>query len=146
MSYRKSEKHGTRCQRHTQGVRLPTSAQSHNPCPPSCSFLRAFTDRPQAVASGFNKVERIMKSLFLKRLYLWPRFQMQVSSALEASPPEVVDIRMPLSPAMVAIQEAIIQVGFLCPQFSDVSTHYRGPELFIVPVRHADDSMHIFSL
>ncbi|GAQ83327.1 Structure-specific endonuclease ERCC1-XPF [Klebsormidium nitens] len=77
-------------------------------------FIRAFTDRPQAVASGFNKVERIMKSLFLKRLYLWPRFQMQVSSALEASPPEVVDIRMPLSPAMVAIQEAIIQVMDAC--------------------------------
>jgi DNA excision repair protein ERCC-4 len=83
------------------------------------SFIRAFTDRPQAVASGFNKVERIMKSLFLKRLYLWPRFQLQVSSALEANPPEVVDIRMPLSPAMIAIQEAIIQVG--SPSFSSLS-------------------------
>ncbi|CAM6083895.1 unnamed protein product [Calypogeia fissa] len=77
-------------------------------------FVRAFTDRPQAMASGFSKTERIMKSLFVRRLYLWPRFQLSVSSVLEENPPDVVDIRMPLTSAMEGIQMAILEVMDAC--------------------------------
>ncbi len=77
-------------------------------------FVRGFSDKPQAMVSGFSKTERIMKSLFVKRLYLWPRFHMSVSHALEETPPEVVDIRMPLTFAMAGIQNAIIEVMDAC--------------------------------
>lgn len=77
-------------------------------------FIRGFSDRPQAMISGFSKTERIMKSLFVKRLYLWPRFHLSVSQAVEDSPPDVVDIRMPLTPAMYGIQNAIIEVMDAC--------------------------------
>lgn len=77
-------------------------------------FIRAFSDRPQAMRSGFNKTERIMKTLFVRRLYLWPRFHLTVSDALEEEPPDVVDIRMPLTSAMAGIQNAIIEVMDAC--------------------------------
>lgn len=77
-------------------------------------FIRAFSDRPQAMSSGFNKTERIMKSLFVRRLYLWPRFHLSVSDVLEENPPCVVDIRMPLTSAMAGIQTAIVEVMDAC--------------------------------
>ena len=77
-------------------------------------FVRAFSDRPQAMSSGFAKTERIMKSLFVRRLYIWPRFHLSVSQVLEETPPVVVDIRMPLTAAMAGIQSAIIEVMDAC--------------------------------
>lgn len=38
-------------------------------------FVRAFSDRPHAMVSGFAKAERTLKCLFLRKLHLWPRFQ-----------------------------------------------------------------------
>lgn len=38
-------------------------------------FVRAFSDRPDAMVSGFAKAERTLKCLFLRKLHLWPRFQ-----------------------------------------------------------------------
>uniref|UniRef100_A0A7N0VF28 ERCC4 domain-containing protein n=1 Tax=Kalanchoe fedtschenkoi TaxID=63787 RepID=A0A7N0VF28_KALFE len=76
--------------------------------------VRAFSDRPQAMVSGFAKAERIMKSLFIRKLHLWPRFQVYVSQELESDPPEVVDIRIPMSKYMMGIQKAIIEVMDAC--------------------------------
>ena len=35
------------------------------------------------------QAEKIMKALYVRKLYLWPRFQAQVKADLEARPPEV---------------------------------------------------------
>ncbi|CAB4012674.1 DNA repair endonuclease XPF, partial [Paramuricea clavata] len=35
-------------------------------------FIKAFSDAPEAFTAGFSKVERVMKNLFVKKLYLWP--------------------------------------------------------------------------
>ncbi|GLT91150.1 hypothetical protein SLE2022_090520 [Rubroshorea leprosula] len=74
----------------------------------------AFSDKPHAMVSGFAKTERIMKSLFIKKLHLWPRFQVNVSDELERDPPEVIDIRVPMSKYMVGIQGAIVEVMDAC--------------------------------
>lgn len=77
-------------------------------------YVRAFSDKPQAMISGFSKLERIMKTLFVKKLHLWPRFQVLVSDILEKDPPEVIDIRVPLTSYMKGIQSAIIEVMDAC--------------------------------
>ncbi|KAD5316854.1 hypothetical protein R6Q59_032077 [Mikania micrantha] len=77
-------------------------------------YIRAFSDRPHAMVSGFAKAERTLKSLFLRKLHLWPRFQVYVSEDLERDPPEVVDIRVPMSVYMVGIQKAVIEVMDAC--------------------------------
>ncbi|KAL5551305.1 hypothetical protein UlMin_001481 [Ulmus minor] len=78
------------------------------------AYVRAFSDKPHAMVSGFAKAERTMKCLYIKRLHLWPRFQVYVSQELERDPPEVVDIRVPMTKHMVGIQTAIIEVMDAC--------------------------------
>ncbi|XP_023758926.1 DNA repair endonuclease UVH1 isoform X2 [Lactuca sativa] len=77
-------------------------------------YVRAFSDKPHAMVSGFAKAERTLKCLFLRKLHLWPRFQVYVSEELERDPPEVVDIRVPMSAYMVGIQKAVIEVMDAC--------------------------------
>ncbi|OVA17201.1 ERCC4 domain [Macleaya cordata] len=78
------------------------------------AYIRAFSDKPNAMVSGFSKAERIMKCLFIRRLHLWPRFQVYVSQDLERDPPTVVDIRVSLSPLMKGIQKAVIEAMDAC--------------------------------
>ncbi|XP_048229575.1 DNA repair endonuclease UVH1 isoform X4 [Ricinus communis] len=77
-------------------------------------YVRAFTDKPHAMVMGFSKTERIMKALYIKKLHLWPRFQVYVSEELERAPPEVVDVRVGMSKYMIGIQKAIIEVMDAC--------------------------------
>ncbi|KAJ4712620.1 DNA repair endonuclease UVH1 [Melia azedarach] len=78
------------------------------------AYIRAFSDKPTAMVSGFAKTERIMKSLFVRKLHLWPRFQVNVSEELERNPPVVVDIRVPMTKYMAGIQKAILEVMDAC--------------------------------
>ncbi|KAE8651467.1 DNA repair endonuclease UVH1 [Cucumis sativus] len=78
------------------------------------AYVRVFSDKPHAMVSGFAKAERIMKCLYVRRLHLWPRFQVNVSEELERNPPDVVDIRVPMTKYMVGIQKAIIEVMDAC--------------------------------
>lgn len=77
-------------------------------------YVWAFSDKPQAMVAGFAKTERIMRCLYLKKLHLWPRFQVYVSQDLEKNPPEVVDLRVPISSHMKVIQKAVIEVMDSC--------------------------------
>ncbi|KAL5728438.1 DNA repair endonuclease uvh1 [Ranunculus cassubicifolius] len=77
-------------------------------------YVRAFSDKPVSMVSGFAKAERIMKSLYLKKLYFWPRFQVYVSQDLEKDPPVVVDIRVEMSVNMKGIQKAVIEAMDAC--------------------------------
>lgn len=51
-----------------------------------------------------------MKCLYVKKLHLWPRFQVHVAEELDRDPPVVVDVRVPMTRAMVGIQNAILEV------------------------------------
>ncbi len=46
-------------------------------------FVKAFSESPLSFTAGFCRVERVMKSLFVKKLFLWPRFQASVLSVLD---------------------------------------------------------------
>lgn len=77
-------------------------------------FIKAFTDKATAFSSGFCQVERVMRNLFVKKLYLWPRFQASVNSTLERHKPEVVELHVSLTPAMRAIQSSILDIMSAC--------------------------------
>ena len=76
----------------------------------STAFVRAFCDRPGALCRGFSGVERVLKALLLRHLYLWPRFHLSVADCLNARPPEVLELRQPLSASLRVCQEAILEV------------------------------------
>ena len=46
-------------------------------------FIKAFSDSAQSFTAGFCQVERVMKSLFIPRLFIWPRFHADVVSFLD---------------------------------------------------------------
>ena len=45
--------------------------------------MKAFSESPLAFTAGFCHVERVMKSLFVSKLFLWPRFQASVLACHE---------------------------------------------------------------
>ena len=71
---------------------------------PPCKPRRAFSDAPAEFASGFSRVEKVMRALRVRRLCLWPRFQAGVQDALRSRPPELVEWEQDLSGAMARIQ------------------------------------------
>ncbi|XP_034564439.1 DNA repair endonuclease XPF [Notolabrus celidotus] len=77
-------------------------------------FIKAFTDKAISFSSGFCQVERVMRNLFVKKLYLWPRFQASVNTVLERHKPEVVELHVSLTPAMRAIQSSILDIMSAC--------------------------------
>jgi len=70
-------------------------------------FVKAFTDNPDSLMSGFANVDKVLKSLFVRRLYLYPRFRTCVIDELERRPPIVEEMHQQLSPSMQAMQAAI---------------------------------------
>ncbi|XP_069342205.1 DNA repair endonuclease XPF [Eulemur rufifrons] len=77
-------------------------------------FIKAFTDNAVAFDTGFCHVERVMRNLFVRKLYLWPRFHIAVNSFLEQHKPEVVEIHVSMTPTMLAIQTAILDILNAC--------------------------------
>ncbi|KAK2820840.1 hypothetical protein Q5P01_023799 [Channa striata] len=65
-------------------------------------FIKAFTDKATAFSSGFCQVERVMRNLFVKKLYLWPRFQVSVNTVLDRHKPEVVELHSSILDIMSA--------------------------------------------
>ncbi|XP_041359609.1 DNA repair endonuclease XPF-like isoform X2 [Gigantopelta aegis] len=77
-------------------------------------FIKAFSDNPDAFISGFCQVERVMKNLFVRKLFLWPRFHANVVSCLEKHKVDVVELHMQISPAMTACQTALLDLINAC--------------------------------
>ncbi|XP_063170787.1 DNA repair endonuclease XPF [Candoia aspera] len=77
-------------------------------------FIKAFTDNAVAFNTGFCHVERVMRNLFVRKLYLWPRFHAVVNSFLEQHKPEVVEMHIPMTSAMRAIQSSILDILNAC--------------------------------
>ncbi|KAL9190577.1 hypothetical protein ACHAXT_000283 [Thalassiosira profunda] len=67
-------------------------------------FIKAFTDDPAQLISGFAKVDKILKSLQVQKMYLYPRFHAAVAEELERQPPTVFELHQPLSESMKKIQ------------------------------------------
>lgn len=87
-----------------------SSAVTTNPT----GFVKAFTDAPDNLMSGFAKVDKILKALRVRRLYLYPRFHDSIRQELEAAPPHVDELHQELSPLMKEIQNAIAAAVLGC--------------------------------
>ncbi|XP_065070026.1 DNA repair endonuclease XPF-like isoform X2 [Rhopilema esculentum] len=77
-------------------------------------FIKAFSDSPTSFTSGFFQVERVMRNLFVRKLFLWPRFHASVADALEKNKPDVVELHVDLTPLMTSIQMAVLDLLGCC--------------------------------
>lgn len=72
-------------------------------------FIKAFSDRPEAFVTGFAPLQNTMKSLFLRKVHLWPRFQVTVTEDLAKTNDNVIELRQPMSESMDVIQQSLVQ-------------------------------------
>jgi len=72
-------------------------------------FIKAFSDNPTAFSSGFSPLSTMLRNLHLRTPTLYPRFHVSVAGSLESKTAEVIELDVPLTPAMMDIQNAILQ-------------------------------------
>jgi len=77
-------------------------------------FVKAFTDDPSSLMAGFAKIDKILKSLQVPSLYLYPRFHAAVAEELEQYPPIVEELHQTLSPKMQEIQLSLAAAVRAC--------------------------------
>jgi DNA excision repair protein ERCC-4 len=70
-------------------------------------FIKAFSNSVQSFTMGFGHVERVMRTLFVKELYIWPRFHSMVIQSLKQYEPQVVELHVPISENMSNMQTYI---------------------------------------
>ncbi|KNC97326.1 DNA repair protein (rad1) [Spizellomyces punctatus DAOM BR117] len=72
-------------------------------------FIKALSDEPEAFTHGFWKLERSMKLLFLRHVFLWPRFHMRVHETLEGlGKVHVIESQVPYTQSMRDIQAGLV--------------------------------------
>ncbi|KAL7555565.1 hypothetical protein ACA910_013041 [Epithemia clementina (nom. ined.)] len=101
----------------------------HSQRQPQCSgFVKAFSESADQLQSGFAKVDKVLKALRVRRLYLYPRFHESIRQELEQeggeaeeaeqqqqSPAVVVtELHQPLSPLQKEIQHCIAAAVQTC--------------------------------
>jgi hypothetical protein len=72
-------------------------------------FVKAFTEEPEMLTTGFGRLEKTMRALHARKVFLWPRFHVMLASDLDATPPEVIECSQPMTALMHLIQRSIIQ-------------------------------------
>nr|CAG4641558.1 EOG090X03DI [Eurycercus lamellatus] len=73
-------------------------------------FIKAFSSSPVSFTRGFSQVSRVMKSLFVRNLFLWPRFHGTIQSTLKEHQPDVIELRLPLTSSLLTIQTAVLDL------------------------------------
>ena len=76
----------------------------------SNGFIKAFTDLPTSFMTGYCMVERVMKLLFVRNLFLKPRFHNEVAACLEVHKPDVIEVNVEITPKMRAIQLSLLDL------------------------------------
>jgi len=73
-------------------------------------FLKAFSDSPEPLTTGFAPLATVLRNLFLPKASLWPRFEVSVAEALEGHrKAEVIELEVPMSSKMREIQNAVLE-------------------------------------
>ena len=113
-------------------------------------FIRAVSDDAPSFMRGFSKVEKVMRTLFVRKLLLWPRFHLSVSDALSSSPPLVDEISVPLTSKTAKLQQALLVAVDTCLtelksacRSVDVSQVDQVSHVPILPICHTPFFPHI---
>ena len=78
------------------------------------AFIKALSDDAHAFTRGFAKVEKVMRTLRVRSLQLWPRFRREVSAVLDQCQPHVEELSVPLTPRGGRLQHALLEAVDEC--------------------------------
>jgi DNA excision repair protein ERCC-4 len=72
-------------------------------------FIRAFSESASSFSAGLTTVERTLKTLQVRQIHLWPRFQFDVAASIDNSGSvELIEFRISLTTRMNDIQAALL--------------------------------------
>ncbi|CAK4076836.1 unnamed protein product [Aphanomyces euteiches] len=71
-------------------------------------FVKAFSDDAVTFSAGYNKIEQVLKLLYVRKVLLYPRFHIAIGGCLEKRQPDVYEVEVPLSPLMMEMQQALL--------------------------------------
>ena len=78
-------------------------------------FVKAFTDAPEPLISSYAPLGAMLRNLFLRKPALYPRFHASVAQSLEGrKKADVIELEIPMTNAMVKIQQAVLDCVELC--------------------------------
>ncbi|XP_013114075.1 DNA repair endonuclease XPF [Stomoxys calcitrans] len=73
-------------------------------------FIKAFSSSAEAFTIGYGHIERIMRNLFVKELFIWPRFHAVVQASLKPYEAQTIELHVPLSEKMKLMQTHILDI------------------------------------
>ncbi|KAJ3319627.1 hypothetical protein HDV06_006189 [Boothiomyces sp. JEL0866] len=72
-------------------------------------FIKAFSESPSIFVNEMGKLERMMKTLHVSNLYIWPRFHLTVKQDIESRGNlKLLEIRIPFTKQMKYIQTGLL--------------------------------------
>ncbi|KAJ3313543.1 DNA repair endonuclease XPF [Boothiomyces sp. JEL0838] len=72
-------------------------------------FIKAFSESPNVFVNEMGKLERMMKTLHVSNLYIWPRFHVTVKQDIESRGNlKLLEIRIPFTKQMKYIQTGLL--------------------------------------
>lgn len=77
-------------------------------------FIKGFSDQADALVSGFAKIDKTLKALQVRRIYLYPRFHDLIRRELEQSPPDVEELHQELVSAYFGNIGVVLTVSVHC--------------------------------
>uniref|UniRef100_A0AAG5CVB2 DNA repair endonuclease XPF n=1 Tax=Anopheles atroparvus TaxID=41427 RepID=A0AAG5CVB2_ANOAO len=73
-------------------------------------FVKAFSRNVEAFTYGYGHVEKVMRNLFVKELFIWPRFHMTIQRSLRPFEPAVVELQIPMTQNMILLQTHLLDL------------------------------------
>lgn len=73
-------------------------------------FIKAFSSSAEAFTIGYGHIERTMRNLFVKQLYIWPRFHASVQQSLKPYEPQTIELHVPMTQKMTQIQTHLLDI------------------------------------
>ncbi|XP_067634879.1 DNA repair endonuclease XPF isoform X2 [Eurosta solidaginis] len=73
-------------------------------------FIKAFSNSAEAFTIGFGHIERTMRNLFVKQLFIWPRFHAIVQQSLKPYEAQTIELHVPMTHKMTLIQTHLLDI------------------------------------
>lgn len=85
-------------------------------------FIKGFTSSAEAFTYGYGHIEKVMRNLFVRELYIWPRFHALIRKALKQFEPTTLEFHIPMSTKMTLIQTHILDImNFLVKEIKRIN-------------------------
>lgn len=73
-------------------------------------FIKAFSRSAETFTWNFGHVEKVMRNMFLRELFIWPRFHALIQSTLKPFEPRVTEFHVPMTPKMTQLQANALDI------------------------------------